>query len=196
MESKDAPTEELIRYLINVWGKEISSEELQEMDIARINSLIRIIKKETSDIEKMENELNRHVLRREIDLLKFILGDIWRVREEKIIAALLNDDLIDYQKLLPHEKKIISTIRNIISIDPLKYIKEYISDERLDYIVDEEIKVRKKDIKYVLLLAKESAPVFIGVDGIVYRGIYKYDIVMIPKVNYNYFKKTKFYSLH
>lgn len=194
--SKDVSPEELVKYLINIWGKEISSDELQEIDGAKIKSLINTIEVEANRIEELKNELTKDVVKREIDLLRFICEDIWSVRIEKIIAALLNGDTINLENLLLHEKKILSMIKSMISINPLKNISEYVSDENLDNVVDEEIKVRKKDVEYILLLASDNVPMFMGLDGVIYRGIYKGDIVMIPRINYNYFKKTMFTSLN
>jgi len=194
--SKDMSPEELVKYLINLWGKEISSDELQEIDGAKIKSLINTIEVEANRIEELKNELTKDVVKREIDLLRFICEDIWSVRTEKIIAALLNGDTINLENLLLHEKKILSAIKSMISINPLKNVNEYVSDENLDNVVDEEIKVRKKDFEYILLLASDNVPMFTGLDGVIYRGIYKGDIVMIPRINYNYFKKIKFTSLN
>ena len=158
-----------------------------------VKSLFILLKRKKSEIESLENELTKKVLEREIEILQFLSKDVWRIRIEKIIAALLNEDEIRYNNLLPHEKKIIPMIKNLFSAAFMKDIDKYITEgeEGLESVVDEKINLQEKEIEYELLLANDDIPIFIGSDGLIYRGISKGDLLMMPKFNYIHFKRIK-----
>ncbi len=195
MENKDSVLETLIKYLISTWGREIATEELQELDSFKLTHVLMYLDQERDKVRKINNELIRSIRKREIELLQHIIHDIWSVRIEKIIGALVSDESIDYNILLPHEKRIVQLIKPILKEFKVEEISESLIEEDLKIIEDESIKIEKGKIEYELIVSEDEVSAFIGLDGLVYRGISRGDLAMIPKTNFKLFKTIKLFSL-
>jgi len=184
--------EDTIRYLISAWLNETTKKEIQNIDLNALKKVTEILSKKLEVDKIAKDDLSHEILTHELRILKFILNDLVRVRLEKLLSCIFGDGVINYDALLPHERKFITQLLNMITNLSKAIVEEpIISTEDLDLLTDQDIEIKKEDVKYNIVISEEDIPTFIGVDGYVYRGIKIGDVFSAPQENIQAFRYTK-----
>lgn len=183
----------LIKYLLSTWIEEQNTTNLVKIDIKKITNIHQILDKLKDEIQKEKNELLRTILQKELSILSFVYNDLYRLRTKKILSLILSEKPIELENLLPWERKIASTILSTLTAKPLPDIPEILEKEyELSSLVNNSIGLSKSEEPSNIVIAIDSVSQFLGINGVIYRGIKQYDIVLIPKINLKQFKKIKF----
>lgn len=183
----------LIKYLLSTWIEEQNTTNLVKIDIRKITNIHQILDKLKDEIQKEKNELLRTILQKELSILSFVYKDLYRLRTKKILSLILSEKPIELENLLPWERKIASTILSTLTAKPLPDIPEILEKEyELSSLVNNSIGLSKSEEPSNIVIAIDSVSQFLGINGVIYRGIKQYDIVLIPKINLKQFKKIKF----
>lgn len=183
--------EELLRYLITLWTNEILNEELQKIDTKRLEKLLYVLRNAEKNLQGDKSDMSYEILKKELNILNFIIHDLGKIRCEKLISKLLSGEQIEMERLLPHERKILNTLYILLTEPKIHPTELSVPEEDLSLLCEDTININKSDINYIVVHARNDIGPFVGIDGYIYRGISSGDAVSLPKENFRAFKKIK-----
>ena len=188
----DDEVRELVKYILTVWHLESSSSYIQPLDVKKIYQASRILEEKIQNLNNL-GELEKEIIISEVKILKKILLDIARLRLNKLLSGLLYETELPLENLLPFEKSFYIKIRALISDFFKNFSKDQIITEDLNALrsdIPSEY-IPKTDLEYSIAIAYNDIKAFVGVDGLIYRGIREGDVLSLPIENLRAFKKLR-----
>jgi len=161
----------MLKKLYSLWLNERICPTLSKLDIEALQKAQEYLKKEN------KNELQRIIGK----LIEFLLNDIAKMRMSKIITCVLSGELTGNP--FPWEIELFQKIRESLTFPTLQPTEEKLLD---DFVLD--VRVSKESIRRKLVRITKDLPPFLGVDGIIYRGLKRKTIANIPEENAKYIR--------
>jgi len=161
----------MLKKLYSLWLNERVNPSLGKLDIDTLQKAQEYLRKEK------KNELQKIIGR----LIEFLLNDIAKMRMSKIISCVLSGELIGNP--FPWEIELFKRIKESLTFPTIQPAKEdFLSSLILN------VKIPKETIKRKLVRITRDLPPFLGVDGIIYRGLKRKTIANIPEENAKYIR--------
>lgn len=178
------------RKLVKNWRKAQKEEELIRIEgklFFQVKKKLENLKKEVSDKQK-EESIVKTLLKSEIQLIKFLLYDLLKIRTWKLTKATIEDESLDGS--LPPEHEFATRLGKEIDRLTDNLVSGSLEGELTSLQMDEEkLKELKGKRNLVLVVANEPIESFVTEEGKVYRKIEEGDILNIPKQNFRLFKR-------
>lgn len=181
----------LFHDLIETWKKAIEEEKLQELDkdlLPKVVNKIEEIKEESREKFKGDS-LFAQLVKKEIEIIKFLINDIVKIRQSKLLKKILEEETPEPAS--PFEKEFAKTIRE--NMDTLrKRLTSKGSNEHLSTLTFEIDKIeefKRKNRNLPLISANKKISSFVTENDLVFRDIKGEDILKVPENNLKLFEK-------
>lgn len=182
---------DLFQALLKAWEKAIEEEKLQDLDSTLLSKVVNKLEKlkEESKENFKEDSLSAQLVKKEIEIVKFLINDLVELRRRKLLKKILEEKTLESAP--PFEKEFAKTIRKNMAILRRRLTSRSTNGNlsTLTFEIDKIEEFQRDNRNFPLISANKQIRSFVTENGVVFRDIREGDILAIPENNLKLFEK-------